>query len=368
MARARSPFHGEAPGMQEFQHAERKAAALEGGGSWRRESGRKAKGSDASACDVHAKQPGPVDTARETLPPQQRARSAQHREVCGGRHPGTVSAHTAAPSPAPAGLPEPTRVLLQRTSAHGGRGWAALGIPSLPWARRSSAEMAELDPAVEKEVHSPPGCKNPQENALASPRGASISPRNARTAPRVHPCSTERPHPLPGCIHVPEKCPHPARSPIPAAPGASPAHPLRIPRSRGGPGQRAAPSSPPMEETPLPQPLQMAARSLTRADRLGAPGQMGLAPAASSPLLFPPLFALFFFPFAQPPLPSKHHPAGGGRQPCRSGTDRVRSSQLPARRELGCTEFFGRPCWKSKGVGGAQRNPGPACPPSLLDH
>lgn len=273
------------------------------------ESGRKAKRSDASApCDVHVKQPVPVDTARRALPPQQRARFAQQREVCGGRHPGSIPGHPAAPSPTPRARPAPAAALLgtrgTRLGCFGhpqpsvGTREQRRGSRIRLWRRRCIHPAGCIHP---QETPHPPGLRPSRPGILAPPRGCIPAPRSA--------CIPSR-----GASMSPGSARIPPRSPGPGAAAPPWRIPRRIPSSRGGPGQDAAPSSPPVEETPLPQPLQMAARSLTRADRLGAPGQMGLAPAASSPLLFPSLFALFF-PLAQPPFPSQHRPPAGGRQP-----------------------------------------------------
>lgn len=156
--------------------------------------------------------------------------------------------HTPAPSeppcPTQAGVSRPTGALLQSTSAEKGGG--------------GGDHQAGLIRAC--------GCPNP-----VPPAGA---PGTIRGGAWAHPgCGAAQP------------------------PGASS---LASPSSAGGPVQDAAPSSPPTERTPLPQPLQMAARRLTQADRLGAPGQMGLAPAASFSLPFSPCFLLFFFFFFSP--------------------------------------------------------------------
>lgn len=220
------------------------------------ESGRKAKRSDASApCDVHVKQPVPVDTARGALPPQQqqRARFAQQREVCGGRHPVSIPGHPAAPSPAPAGLPEPARLLLQRSSAHGGRGWAALDIPSLPRTPGSSAEGAgsacgeggAFTPpgaSILGRPHSPPGCIRLAQEYSHRPGGASLLQGAPASPPGVHPCPREVPASRPGAPVQAQQ--HP--------PGASPAHP-ELPRRPGAGcgsilsshGGNPAPTAPP---------------------------------------------------------------------------------------------------------------------------
>lgn len=176
------------------------------------------------------------------------------------------------------------------------------------------------------------------------------SPQGCTPLGCLHPSQRARYHPgYHGAGRIPG---HSATQP----PGASP--PLPAPARRAAPVRAAAPSSPPPEGTPLPQPLQMAARRLTQADRLSAPGQMGPAPVSSFPHLFPSLYALF--PSCKPPR--KHHPPGWGRgSRARPGQDfPTPQPEAGAGRSRGCTEFLGRPCSRvrlCKGTGGCTEEP-----------
>lgn len=109
--------------------------------SLKRERGRKAKGRNALAwkrrnalaCDVHAKQPTPVDTAGAAL--RKSGPSLPRREKFERGWRLVTLQHTAAPCPAQAapwpphtGLSHPTAVLLQRKRG-AGRADPGMGVP-----------------------------------------------------------------------------------------------------------------------------------------------------------------------------------------------------------------------------------------------
>lgn len=120
--------------------------------------------------------------------------------------------------------------------------------------------------------------------------------------------------------------------------------------------------SPSREVTPLPQPLQMAARRLTQADRLGAPGQMGLAPASSFPPLFPlafcSIFLIFLYnsppPEAPPPMLARDkdfptpQPGGGGQEP---GMHRVFGTTLQTGPANAKRDLNPPACWMHRSCG-----------------
>lgn len=136
----RLPSPGSPLGSQGCRDASIRAASSNPGrrASLKRERGRKAKGRNALAwkrrnalaCDVHAKQPTPVDTAGVAL--RKSGPSLPRREKFERGWRLVTPQHTAAPCPAQAapwpphtGLSHPTAVLLQRKK---GSGRAGLGM------------------------------------------------------------------------------------------------------------------------------------------------------------------------------------------------------------------------------------------------
>lgn len=219
------------------------------------------------------------------------------------------------------------------------------------------------------------GCLNPIPNpqqAAGQHRGGWPPLQSPLlTQKEQHRLTPHPPHPSRAACTL-QTSPRAASTPGPSIPSTRRAAPAAFPLP--APALQTArcrmrPHPTPPGVTPLPQPLQMAARRLTQADRLSTAGQLGPAHVSS----FPPRFfninifffiVLSFFFFLKAPLSIIPRGWRGPAELARDTPD-TEFPNSPARgragRNRGCTEFLGRPCKRvlhSKG-GAAQRGPDP---------
>lgn len=184
-------------------------------------------------------------------PPQERARPAQQREVCGGRPPVTVCAHPAAPSPAPPGLQSPPGSCCSAPRHTGDEAGMLWTFPAFG-GHLGAAQRSWIGLWTRKEVHSPPPGVHPSSGEpLFPPRGTPASPAGCirlaqECSHRPGGASTLRREPASppgwGCIHFPEKRSHPAAEPrFQPPPAHPPEHPPAHPELPWRPGAGCGP-------------------------------------------------------------------------------------------------------------------------------